>query len=265
MTGNNALTVESRGPVLVATINRVKAHNALNAEVLSGLAEAVDRAEADPGIHALIVTGAGEKAFCAGADLRELSSMNSDEAHRTIGRGQQVMSKIETAEVPIIAAVNGLALGGGFELALAAHFAVLSETASLGLPETGLGLIPGYGGTQRLPRAVGDSTAIYCMVTGENLSSARAYELGLTPLRPTAQTDVVDTALAVANKIAGQGPTAVRSVLLAVRIERAMSASSRAAETGLAALAIAGEESTEGITAFLEKRPAEFNKSEGER
>jgi enoyl-CoA hydratase len=254
----NAILIEKRGPALLATINRIEAHNALNAEVLEGLAEAVECAETDPSIRALIITGAGEKAFCAGADLKELATMGPDRAHATMRRGQDVMAAIETAEVPVIAAVNGVALGGGFELALVCHFSVLSERASLGLPETGLGLIPGYGGTQRLPRAVGDATAVHLMITGEKLRAQRAYELGLTPVPPTEPAATVDTALAIADRIASQGPTAVSSVLRAVRAERAIRPAALAAETGLAALAIAGEESSEGISAFLAKRTPNF-------
>lgn len=253
-----ALTLDTHGPVLLATINRIDAHNALNAAVLTGLTEAVDRAGTDPHIRALVITGAGQKAFCAGADLKELSTMGPDAAHATMRRGQDVMARIETAEVPVIAAVNGIALGGGFELALACHFAILSEKASLGLPETSLGLIPGYGGTQRLPRALGDAAAIHLMVTGEKLRAQRAYDLGLTPVPPTAPDEVVDTALATADRIAAQGPVAVASVLRAVRADRAIRPSALATETGLAALAVAGDESSEGIAAFLGKRTPNF-------
>ncbi|AMT92938.1 enoyl-CoA hydratase/isomerase family protein [Brevibacterium linens] len=254
----NALTVETRGPVLLATINRIDAHNALNAEVLDGLAEAVDRAESDPNVRALVITGAGEKAFCAGADLKEVSTLDADAAQVKMRRGQSIMAAIENAEVPIIAAVNGLALGGGFELALACHFTVLSERASLGLPEVGLGLIPGYGGTQRLPRAVGDATALHLILTGETLKAQRAFELGITPVPPTAPEEVVDTALSIADRIAAQGPNAVRSVLRAVRADRAISPAALATETGLISLAIVGDESSEGIAAFLEKRAPNF-------
>lgn len=253
-----ALTLGSHGPVLLATINRIDAHNALNADVLTGLTEAVERAEADPHIRSLIITGGGQKAFCAGADLKELSTMGPDEAHATMRRGQDVMARIETAEVPVIAAVNGVALGGGFELVLACHFAILSERASLGLPETGLGLIPGYGGTQRLPRALGDATAIHLMISGEKLRAERAYDLGLTPVPPTAPNEVVGAALAAADRIAAQGPVAVRSVLRAVRADRAIRPAALASETGLAALALAGSESSEGIAAFLDKRTPNF-------
>lgn len=205
-----------------------------------------------------MITGAGEKAFCAGADLKEDSTLDADAAQVKMRRGQSIMAAIENVEVPIIAAVNGLALGGGFELALACHFTVLSEKAALRLPEVGLGLIPGYGGTQRLPRAVGDATALHLILTGETLKAQRAYELGITPVPPTAPDEVVDTALAIAERIAAQGPNAVRSVLRAVRADRAISPAALATETGLISLAIAGEESSEGIAAFLEKRAPNF-------
>ena len=254
-----AIVTESRGPVLLATINRVEAHNALNSDVLAGLVNAIERAESDAGIRAVVITGAGEKAFCAGADLKELSSMSADQAHESMRRGQAVMARLERADVPVIAAVNGIALGGGFELALATHFPIMSETASLGLPETGLGLIPGYGGTQRLPRAAGDAVALHLMLTGQKIKADRAFALGITPVPPTGSASVVDKAIEIAESITRQGPSAVKSVLRAVRAERGMNPASQAAETGLAALAIVGAESTEGITAFLEKRSPQFS------
>jgi enoyl-CoA hydratase len=247
------------GAVLVATIDRPEAFNALNTEVLDGLRAAVLDAAADPALRAVVVTGAGEKAFCAGADLKELHGMGPDEAAAKMSAGQAVFREIELAPVPVVAAVNGVALGGGCELVLASTFPVLSTRASLGLPESGLGLIPGYGGTQRLPRAVGPQVASYLMLTGSRLDAERAHQLGLTPVAPVPPEELLDTAIGIAAKVAAQGPTAVASILAAVQASRdADLDSGLRLETGLAALAVAGSESDEGISAFLERRPADF-------
>jgi enoyl-CoA hydratase len=254
-----SLLVEQAGPVTTLTINRPEAYNALNADVLGALRDAVTAAEADPSVRVVVVTGAGEKAFSAGADLKELAGMSSDRAHETMRSGQRVMRELERSAVPVIAAVNGVALGGGFELVLAATFPVLSTRASLGLPESGLGLIPGYGGTQRLPRAVGAQTAAHLMLTGARLDADRAYQLGLTPVPPVPPEELMATAAAIAQTVAGQGPLAVRSILAALDGGRDASLDAGLQlETGLAALAIGGAESDEGIAAFLQRRPADF-------
>ncbi|MEU8251028.1 enoyl-CoA hydratase-related protein [Nonomuraea sp. NPDC048916] len=259
MTPPVTVLVERAGSVTIVTINRPEAYNALNAEVLSRLHAAVLDADADPAVRAVVVTGSGEKAFCAGADLKELAGMSADRAHETLRTGQRVLRDIERAAVPVIAAVNGVALGGGFELVLASTFPVVSTQASLGLPESGLGLIPGYGGTQRLPRAVGAPTAAHLMLTGARLDAQRAHQLGLTPVPPVAPADLMATASALAEKIAAQGPVAVRSILTALEAGRdAGLDAGLQLETGLAALAVAGAESDEGITAFLERRPPRF-------
>ncbi|MEV0757400.1 enoyl-CoA hydratase/isomerase family protein [Streptosporangium sp. NPDC050280] len=259
MTPSETVLVERTGPVTIVTINRPEAYNALNAEVLSRLRAAVLDADADPAVRAVVVTGSGEKAFCAGADLKELAGMSADRAHETLRTGQRVLRDIERATVPVIAAVNGVALGGGFEFVLASTFPVLSTGASLGLPESGLGLTPGYGGTQRLPRVIGAPAAAHLMLTGARLDAQRAHQLGLTPIPPVAPADLMATATALAEKIAAQGPIAVRSILTALECGRdAGLDAGLQMETGLAALAVAGAESDEGITAFLERRPPRF-------
>lgn len=254
------------GAILTLTIDRPTAHNALNREVLNGLAAAADEAAADPGIRVVILTASGNKAFSAGADLKEIAAMGPDEAHRSMAYGQEVMRRLERTPVPVVAAVNGIALGGGFELALAATFPVLSDRSSLGLPEAGLGLIPGYGGTQRLPRAVGPRVAAHLMLTGTRMTADRAYALGLTPVAPVPSEDLLDTVREIAGSVATQGPRAVRSILRAMDLGRdAPLDGGLQTETGLAALAVAGEESTEGIRAFLERRPAQFTTPEETR
>jgi enoyl-CoA hydratase len=262
----SVLKVERAGAVTTLTINRPEAFNALNSTVIAALSDAVNVAASDPEVRAVVVTGTGEKAFCAGADLKELADMGSDRAYEILSTGQRVFRTLELAPIPIIAAVNGLALGGGFELILAATLPVLSTRAALGLPESGLGLIPGYGGTQRLPRAVGERVAVHLMLTGARLTADRAYELGLTPVPPVAPEDLLRTAIDMAEKIAEQGPRAVGAILQAVQIGRDASLDAGlAAETGFAALAVAGAESTEGIRAFLESRPAAFPNRQAHR
>lgn len=255
----SVLTTERTGRVVTLTINRPEAYNALNAEVLSALEEAVGGAAADPGVRAVVITGSGRKAFSAGADLKEIAAMTPASAHEVMSHGQRVFRTIEQAPIPVVTAVNGLALGGGFELVLASTFPLLSTRAALGLPETGLGLIPGYGGTQRLPRAVGPQVAAHLMLTGDRIDADRAHRLRLTPLPPVPPDDLLPAALAVAERIAAQGPHAVRAVLHALETGRDASLDTGlGVETRLAVSAIVHEESTEGVTAFLERRPADF-------
>ncbi|MGY4103747.1 enoyl-CoA hydratase/isomerase family protein [Nocardia sp. R16R-3T] len=255
----SVLEIERADAVTTLMINRPEAYNALNTEVIEALLDAVTEAEADPAVRALVVTGSGEKAFSAGADLKELAGMGPDKARRVMSSGQQAFRAVERSAVPIIAAVNGVALGGGFEMMLAATLPVLSTKASLGLPESSLGLIPRYGGTQRLPRAVGQRVAAHLMLTGTRLDADRAYALGLTAVPPVAPEELMTTATAIAEKVAAQGPMAVRSILYALEVGRdAPLDTGLGVETGLAALAVAGDESTEGIGAFLERRPTKF-------
>lgn len=257
------LHIDHIGAVTALTINRPKAFNALNGTVIASLVEAVTQAADDPACRAVVIIGSGEKAFCAGADLKELADMGSDRAHEVMTAGQHAFRTIEQAPIPIVAAVNGIALGGGFELVLASTFPVLSTSASFGLPESGLGLIPGYGGTQRLPRAVGQQVAAHLMLTGARLDADRAYALGLTPIPPVSPGELMPTAVGVAERIAAQGPNAVRAILHVLELSRdATLDTGLAAETGLAALAVAGAESSEGISAFLERRPAKFSTAE---
>ncbi|GGJ65549.1 enoyl-CoA hydratase/isomerase family protein [Streptomyces brasiliensis] len=255
---DDVLHAERTGDVLTLTINRPKAFNALNAAVLDGLADAVSDV-ATSGVRAIVVTGSGEKAFCAGADLKELADLDVDQARVLLARGQGVFRSLERCGVPVVAAVNGLALGGGFELVLSCTFAIVSHRASLGLPEAGLGLIPGYGGTQRLPRAVGPQVAAHVMLTGERISADRAHALGLAPLPPVAPEELLNSAHDVAARIVSKGPLAVRAILEAMdRGRDASLETGLALEASLAVAATAGAESTEGVAAFLERRDPRF-------
>jgi enoyl-CoA hydratase len=210
-------------------------------------------------LRALIVTGAGHRSFCAGADLDELSDLGATAAHEFLKFGQRVFHDIARFPVPTISAVNGLALGGGFELVLATTFPILSQNAALALPEARLGLIPGYGGTQRLPAAIGRAAAMFAMLTGRRIEAQRAYELGLTPIAPVPPVELLDTAQEIATEISRSGPAAVRSLLAAVSIAGPPAIEAGlAVETALAAFAIGGEEAATGIGAFRQKTEPVF-------
>ena len=164
----------SDGPVAVLELNRPAAHNTLNRAVLDALDRTLDELAGDDMTRAVVIAGAGGKSFCAGADLDELTGLTATQAHELLGRGQRLFDRIQHYPLPVIAAVNGWALGGGFELALACSFIVAATDAKFGLPEAGLGLMPGYGGTQRLPGLVGRQLALSLMLTGTRLDAARA-------------------------------------------------------------------------------------------
>jgi enoyl-CoA hydratase len=260
LTTSDLVDLDRDGPVWTVRIARPEVHNALNADVLAALDTVVAQAGAEPGVRAVVLTGAGEKAFSAGADLEELEHLDAPAARATLERGQAVLRRIERSPAPVIAAVNGLALGGGFELVLASAFAVVSETASFGLPEAGLGLMPGYGGTQRLARLAGPQVARFVMLTGRRLDAWRAHTLGLAVVPPVASGELAATADELAREVAARGPAACRSILDAV--DRAGDTSLEtglALETSLAAMAVGGDESSEGIAAFREKRRPAFH------
>lgn len=252
----DVIVTEQIGKVTLARINRPKVHNALDSDTLTELAAAV-RACATGASRAVVVTGTGEKAFSAGADLDQLRGLDAAGAQDVLRSGQRLFAEIEHSPVPVIAAVNGLALGGGFELVLASTFAVVSTNAAFGLPESGLGLIPGYGGTQRLARITGAPVAAHVMLTGSRLSAQRAYELGITPLPPVEPNALISSALEVANQIAARGPRANASILQALRAGAA-DPRELAFETALAAIATGSAEAAEGIAAFKERRTPEF-------
>lgn len=253
------VVIEDHGPIVVLRIDRPQVHNALNSQVLRDLDMALAQLSAD-GVRAIVLTGAGTRVFSAGADLDELTGLTAEQAHEVLGAGQAVIARLERSSVPVIAAVNGLALGGGFELVLACTFAVLAENAQLGLPEVGLGLMPGYGGTQRLARCVGRPVAAHAMFTGERITAARAYALGLTPVAPVPVDRVVPTALELALRVAAGGPRAIRAVLLALRHGADVPLEAGLAfESALAGLVTGGEDAVEGIAAFRAKRPPVFD------
>lgn len=252
---DEVLVVTRDGPVATVRINRPDVHNALNARLLSILDTTLTGLTEAGATRAIVLTGTGRTSFCAGADLDELAGLSTERAFDVLSTGQRVLRRLECSPVPVIAAVNGLALGGGFELVLASTFAVFAEHAAAGLPEAGLGLMPGFGGTQRLPRRVGLPVAAHAMLTGERLSAARAYELGLTPVPPVAADQVVATARRYAERIAAHGTGAVNAIMLALRhgtdlpIEAGL-----ALETALAAMVTGSADAAEAVAAFRRRR-----------
>lgn len=254
--------VERREGVATVVIDRPKSLNALNRGILQDLETAVECLAHD-GVRAIIITGTGDRAFSAGADLEELEGLDARQASEALAMGQRTMSALEASPVPIIAAVNGLALGGGFELVLACTFPVMAEHAALGLPESGLGLIPGYGGTQRLAAVTGRAAAAHAMLTGARLTAQRCYELGITPVPPVPAAELMAAATEVAETIASKGPGAQSAILRALATSRP-SAPGLALEASLAGIATGSAEAAEGIAAFRDKRAPVFRDHKGE-
>lgn len=249
---------ENRDGVLVITIDRPKVLNALNAQTVAEIGQAFDAARDDASVKAVILTGGGEKAFVAGADINELAQMTPITGKATSESGQKVFRAIERFPKPVIAAVNGFALGGGCELALACHIRIASENAKLGLPEVTLGIIPGYGGTQRMARLLGKGKALELILTGDRIGAEEADRIGLVnKVVPADQ--LMATAEEMARKIASRGPLAVRAA-----IEAVMSGSEMPFDEGqlleatLFGLLASSEDMKEGMGAFLEKRAANF-------
>ena len=249
---------EVRDGLLVLTIDRPKVLNALNAATMEEIYDVFAAARSDEKVKAVIVTGGGDKAFVAGADIGELAQKTPTTGKETSERGQFILSFIERFPKPVIAAINGFALGGGCELALACHIRIASEKAQLGLPEVTLGIIPGYGGTQRMARLLGKGKALELICTGDRIGAAEAERIGLVnKVVPTDQ--LMATAEEMARKIMSRGPLAVRASIEAVMSGSDMpSAEGQFLEATLFGLLCASEDTKEGMKAFLEKRPAKF-------
>jgi enoyl-CoA hydratase len=248
------LLMDVRDGVTFLTLNRPSVLNALNATTLRELNEAIGAIRNDDAVRAVVLTGAGEKAFAAGADIQELSQVDAAQGRELALRGQAVFRAIETCTKPVIACINGFALGGGCELALACHLRIASETARLGQPEVKLGLIPGYGGTQRLSRLVGKGVALQMVLTGEMISAADAFRIGLVN-EVVAPDQLLVRGEAIARMIAGMAPLAVRYSLEAVErgydlpIEEALEF-----EASLFGHACGTADKAEGTAAFLARR-----------
>jgi enoyl-CoA hydratase len=253
-----SVNVEVADRILVATVDRPEKLNALNAEVLDGLEAAFERAKTDASVGAVIVTGAGPKAFIAGADIKELSTMTPVSGRRHALRGQAVFARLEGLGKPSIAAINGFALGGGCELALACTMRIAAENARLGQPEVKLGILPGYGGSQRLARIVGEGRAMELCLTGEPITAAEAYRIGLVN-RVVPAGEALAAARELAARILANAPLAVAFTMDAIHngldlpLEDGLEL-----EATLFGVCASTSDMREGMTAFLEKRPARF-------
>ncbi len=244
--------------VATVTVNRPDKLNALDARTIGELAACFGELGSNPAARVVVLTGAGPKAFVAGADIGELASLGAAEAHALARRGQALMDLVEHLGKPVIAAVNGFALGGGCELALACSFRWAAETARMGLPETGLGLIPGYGGTQRLPRLVGRGRALEMILRGNMLTAPEALAMGLVN-RVLPAAELQGAVATLAREIAARSSLTLRCALDAV--EGGLGADVAGGlrqEAGLFAVAASSDDGHEGCRAFLEKRPARF-------
>ncbi len=247
--------------IATITIDRQKKLNALNPEVIDELGEAFRSLENDDAIGAVILTGAGEKAFVAGADIGVLAEMDSLSGVEVSRQGQEVFRAIESFPKPVIAAVGGYALGGGCELALACHLRIASDNARFGLPEVGLGIIPGYGGTIRLARIVGLGRALELTLTGEMIGAEKAEAMGLVNA-VVPQAELMDRARTMAGTIASKAPVALRMALESVY--QALDTSTAEAlryESSLFGLLASTDDMKEGMAAFMEKRKADFKGS----
>jgi len=249
--------LKKEGRVAVLTVNRPKALNALNKDTLLDIKAAVENVRDDESVDVLIITGAGEKSFVAGADISFMLDINALEGRKFGLLGQSVFRLIESMEKPVIAAVNGFCLGGGCELSMACDIRISSEKGKFGQPEVGLGVTPGFGGTQRLPRIVGQGTAKLLLYTGDTIDAYEALRIGLVD-QVVAKEDLMDFVMGVAKKIAAKGQCSVRFCKVAVNegmqtdIDRALSIE---ADLGLC---FATQDQKEGMKAFVEKRKANF-------
>ena len=251
------ILLEKKGQIAIAVINRPKALNALNSEVLEDLNTLLDEIRADEEIRALILTGSGEKAFVAGADIGEMSTLTKAEGEAFGKKGNDVFRRIETLPIPVIAAVNGYALGGGCELAMACDIRICADTAVFGQPETGLGITPGFGGTQRLARLIGPGMAKQMIYSARNVKADEALRVGLVNAVYPAE-ELMPAAEKLAETIAKNAPIAVRACKRAINegLELPMD-EAIVLEEKLFGSCFETEDQKEGMTAFLEKRKHE--------
>jgi enoyl-CoA hydratase len=252
------LSYATEGGIALVTFNRPQVLNALNVQLVGELSEAMSRAKHDPAVKVVILTGSGEKAFAAGADIAELARLGTVEAVDFARRGQRVTREMEHLGKPIIAAINGFALGGGCEVAMACTLRVAADTARLGQPEVNLGIIPGYGGTQRLARLVGKGRAMDLILTGRMVKAEEALAMGLVnQVVPAAE--LMDAARKLAGTLMEKGPLALRFSMEAVHGGMEMGLDDGLGwEAHLFGLSAATDDMKEGTAAFLEKRKPDF-------
>jgi len=244
--------------VATVIVNRPDKLNALNAQAKSELKMVFSEIKTDNAVDIVVLTGAGEKAFVAGTDIKELTVLNSETGKEVSSKGQEVFDLIENLGKPVIAAVNGYALGGGCELALACHIRIASANAKFGQPEVNLGIIPGYGGTQRLARLIGRGRAMELILTGAQIDAEEALRIGLVN-KVVPQPELMATVTKLARLIAGKGQVAIRMALKAVNMTQETTLSDgQQLEASLFAICCDTADFKEGTTAFLEKRPPQF-------
>ena len=254
---HSRIITERKGSIEIIWLNRPENFNALSGEMICALSDIFGNLESEAELRAIILTGSGDKAFCAGTDIGELTQLNESEALKVSERGQALCDQIEHFPVPVIAAINGIAAGGGCELALACHIRIASTNARFSLPETKLGIIPAYGGTQRLAREIGNGRAAEMMLTGKTIGPEEASQIGLVNRLATA--DLLTEAESLAAEINQLAPLAIRACLKAViRGHDLPLAEGLALEAQLFAGLFATEDAREGTRAFLEKRRPVF-------
>lgn len=258
MADYNNLLVENNNGVVTLTINRAEKLNALNIATIEEIGAAFQEIYDDESIKSVIITGAGEKAFVAGADISEIAELNEMNGRKFAESGQEVFSMIEKCHKPVIAAVNGFALGGGCELAMACHFRIASKNAKFGQPEVNLGIIPGYGGTQRLPQLIGKGKALELMMTADFIGADEAKALGLVNHVVENQEELMELANKLSNKINSKAPLAIGMVIESVNAFYAQEENGYQTEANSFASCCKSEDFKEGTKAFLEKRAAEF-------
>lgn len=254
----NTLIYEKKDDIGILTINRPEKMNALSAELTDELQKVLAGIEEDKELRVLVITGAGDKAFVAGADINELVDRDALIGRRVSRFRQELFSRIENLPIPVIGAVNGFALGGGLELALACNIRLASDKAKFGAPEVKLGIIPGDGGTQRLPRLIGLGRAMEMVLTGDFVDADEAYRIGLVN-KVVPHEELMEATTALAKKIASRPPLAVKYAKEAVnRSQEGDTVSGYTLESYLHALTCTTEDKKEGVAAFLEKRKGEF-------
>ena len=258
VTYENILVAIANG-ILTITINRPDKLNALNRRTIEELGEAIQGAVKDPAVHGIILTGSGAKAFVAGADISEFTSLSVEEGKMMSAHGHRVFRLFETCPKPVIAAVNGFALGGGCELAMSCHLRVASDNAKFGQPEVKLGLIPGYGGTQRLVQLIGKSKAMELLMTADMISAQEAWELGLVNYVTTPD-QLIPKCIELLGKIVQQSPNAIGGIVKAVDAYYTDGTDGFDAEVEAFGQCFGTDDFKEGVGAFLEKRKANFRK-----
>lgn len=252
------LSFSVKNNILTITINREESMNTLNQGTLSELKQAIQSVNDDKDLQGIIITGAGEKVFVAGADINEFAEMNEVTGQKFAENGQKIFQMIENSSIPVIAAVNGFALGGGCELAMACHIRIASKNAKFGQPEVNLGIIPGYGGTQRLTHLIGKGKAIELMLTGDMISADEAYRLGLVNYVVEDKPALLDKAEEIFAKISQKAPLALRMVIDCVNAVFTIEKNGYQTEANLFSRCCGSKDFKEGIAAFMEKRKPDF-------